>query len=65
MFIILYDSYIKITVIFLALYALEEMSKRIKEDNDNAMKFAKLLSEYDFVKIKMESVQGKSSNFFI
>ena len=65
MFIILYDSYIKITVIFLALYALEEMSKRIKEDNDNAMKFAKLLSEYDFVKIKMDSVQGKSSNLFI
>jgi len=46
-----------------SLYALEEMSKRIKEDNDNAMKFAKLLSEYDFVKIKMDSVQTNIVRF--
>ena len=41
------------------------MSKRIKEDNDNAMKFAKLLSEYDFVKIKMDSVRARQrAGFF-
>ena len=33
------------------------MSKRIHEDNANAMRFAKVLSEFAFVDIKLESVQ--------
>ena len=46
-----------------ALYAVEEMSKRIHEDNNNAKSFAKILSEFEFVDINMNLVQTNIIRF--
>ena len=39
------------------------MSKRIKEDNDNALDFAKILSEFEFVDINLSLVQTNIFRF--
>lgn len=46
-----------------ALYALTTMSKRIYEDNNNAKRFADIVSKYDFVNIDMNYVHTNIVRF--